>query len=94
MTNIVLDVRGKICPVPLLLTKRKLESMGDGEVLEVVGDFPQTRENIEELVNRMGNETLKVEESGGEFRILIRKSTNHVTGRVREEDLSCKSPQK
>jgi tRNA 2-thiouridine synthesizing protein A len=90
----VLDVRGKICPVPLLLTKRKLESMGGGELLEVVGDFPQTRENIQELVNRMGNETLKVEESGGEFRILIRKSANDVAGRVRKEDLSCKSPQK
>jgi len=78
----------------LLLTKRKLESMGEGEMLEVIGDFPQTRENIQELVNRMGNEILKVEESGGEFRILIRKSANDVTSRVREEDLSCKSPEK
>jgi tRNA 2-thiouridine synthesizing protein A len=94
MANTVLDVRGKICPAPLLLTKRKLESMGEGEVLEVVGDFPQTRENIQELVNRMGNQTLRVEESGGEFRILIRKSAKDVAGRVREEDLSCESPQK
>lgn len=92
MESKVLDVRGKICPVPLLLTKRKLESMKEGEELEVLGDFPQTRENIQNLVNRTGNEILKVEEHEGEFRILIRKNAHDVAGKVREEDLSCKSP--
>jgi tRNA 2-thiouridine synthesizing protein A len=94
MAGILLDVRGKICPVPLLLTKRKLESMGDDELLEVIGDFPQTKENIQELVKRTGNEVLKVEESRGEFRILIRRIANDATSRVRDEDLSCKSPEK
>jgi tRNA 2-thiouridine synthesizing protein A len=91
MANEVLDVRGKICPIPILLTKRKLESMRDGEVLEVLGDYPQTRENIEKLVQRTGNGTLKVEESEGQFRIFIRKNTSEGSSRVRE-DLSCKSP--
>ena len=89
----LLDVRGKICPVPLLLTKRKLEAMRKGDLLEVLGDFPQTRENIQDLVKRTGNETLKVEEYKGEFKILIRKNVNDNSGKVSNEDLSCKSPE-
>jgi tRNA 2-thiouridine synthesizing protein A len=85
----VLDVRGKICPVPLLLTKRRLEAMRNGEVLEVIGDYPQTRDNIQKLVQRTGSETLKIEESVGEFRILIRKNTLKAENEVHEEDLSC-----
>jgi tRNA 2-thiouridine synthesizing protein A len=89
----LLDVRGKICPVPLLLTKRKLEAMREGDLLEVLGDFPQTRENIQDLVKRTGNETLKVQEYKGEFKILIRKNVNDVSGKVSDKDLSCKSPE-
>jgi len=92
MGTIVLDVRGKICPVPLLLTKRKLESMVKGELLEVLGDFPQTKENIRDLVKRMGDEILKVEESRGEFKILIRRTSDGVSSKVREQDVSCGSP--
>jgi tRNA 2-thiouridine synthesizing protein A len=91
MATEVLDVRGKICPIPLLLTKRKLESMRDGEILEVLGDYPQTRENIQKLAQRTGNETVKVDESEGEFRILIRKNASEVGSGIRKEDLSCKS---
>jgi tRNA 2-thiouridine synthesizing protein A len=91
MEREVLDVRGKICPVPLLLTKRRLEKMRNGEVLEVTGDYPQTRDNIQKLVQRTGSETLKIEESGGEFRILIRKKTLKAENEVDEEDLSCTS---
>jgi tRNA 2-thiouridine synthesizing protein A len=85
----VLDVRGKICPVPLLLTKRKLESMRNSEELEVIGDYPQTRDNILRLVQRMGSETLRTEESDGEFRIFIRKNGLKVHRVVPEEDSSC-----
>ncbi len=85
----VLDVRGKICPVPLLLTKRKLESMRNSEELEVIGDYPQTRDNIQRLVQRMGSETLKIEESDDEFRIFIRKNALKVHRVVLEEDSSC-----
>ena len=87
-----LDVRGKVCPVPLLLTKRKLESMHSGEVLEVLSDFPQTRDNIQSLVESTGNETLKIEDERGTFRIVIRKSPSQTMGSADGEDLPCPSP--
>jgi tRNA 2-thiouridine synthesizing protein A len=86
-----LDVRGKVCPVPLLLTKRKLESMHSGEVVEVLSDFPQTRDNIRSLVERTGNETLKVEDERGIFRIVIKKSPPQAMGSTEGENFSCPS---
>jgi len=87
-----LDVRGKICPIPLLFTKRKLESMSEGEVLQVIGDYPQTRENILKLVERTRNEVLGVEEAKGAFKITIRKKAlSQGEGNLDETDVSCPS---
>jgi tRNA 2-thiouridine synthesizing protein A len=84
-----LDVRGRACPVPLLMTKRKLESMQEGEVLEVLSDFPQTRNNIQSLVERTGSQTLGVKEQRGAFKILIKKGPAKVWHTAKENDLSC-----
>lgn len=93
MASETLDVRGKICPIPLLLTKRKLESMSEGEVLEVTGDYPQTRENILKLVERTRNEVLGVQEVKGAFKITIRKKARSQSeGDFEQTDLSCPSP--
>jgi tRNA 2-thiouridine synthesizing protein A len=93
MANKVLDVRGKVCPVPLIVTKRKLESMHYGEVLEVLSDFPQTRDNIQKIVERMGIETVKVEGKKGTFKIVIRKNLVRVKNRAGISDRSCGPPQ-
>jgi tRNA 2-thiouridine synthesizing protein A len=87
----MLDVRGKICPVPLLLTKRRLESMHEGEILEVLSDFPQTRDNIQSLVERTGSQTLKVDENRGTFKIVIKKGPSQVMRSTTEKDRSCPS---
>nr|MDO8098942.1 sulfurtransferase TusA family protein [Candidatus Njordarchaeota archaeon] len=92
MARETLDLRGKICPVPLLLTKRKLESMSEGEILEVVGDYPQTRENILKLIERTRNEVLGVEEAKGTFKITIRKKAlSQGEGNSDETDRACPS---
>ena len=92
MANDLLDVRRKACPIPVLLTKRKLESMKEGEVLQVVGDYPQTRENILKMVKRTQNKVLDVEEAKGSFRITIRKkSSSRNDENLDEMDASCQS---
>jgi len=40
----VLDVQGEICPYPQLYTRKKLESMAAGKVLEVLTDHPPAGE--------------------------------------------------
>jgi len=69
-----LDVRGEVCPVPDVDTKRALKSMNPGEVLEVLIDYPLSRERIPEGVKKAGHEVLAINELGtSEWKILIKR---------------------
>lgn len=49
-----LDVRGKMCPMPLLETKRKLEELKVGDVLEVLTDYEPATRTISMLAKKYG----------------------------------------
>jgi len=68
-----LDVKGKMCPMPVAFTKRKLESMSSGQLLEVVGEGGLEFENIQRWVKNNGHEIVEASMSGLEFKILVRK---------------------
>ncbi|MDI3524251.1 MULTISPECIES: sulfurtransferase TusA family protein [unclassified Kosmotoga] len=69
-----LDVRGEVCPVPDVETKRALKTMKSGEILEVLIDYPLSKERIPATVQKEGNEVIAIEEIGtSEWKILIRK---------------------
>lgn len=72
--NYTLDVRGEVCPVPDVETKRKLKTMQSGEVLEVLVDYPLSKERIPQGVKEVGGEVIAIEEVGpSEWRLLIKK---------------------
>jgi tRNA 2-thiouridine synthesizing protein A len=68
-----LDVKGKMCPMPVALTKRKIESMAAGQLLEVIGEGELEFDNIQRWVKNNGHNVVQASKSGVEFRILIRK---------------------
>ncbi len=68
-----LDVKGKMCPMPVAFTKRKLESMASGQLLEVVGEGELEFGNIQRWVKNNGHEVVEASMSGADFRILVRK---------------------
>jgi tRNA 2-thiouridine synthesizing protein A len=68
-----LDVKGKMCPMPVVFTKRKLESMASGQLLEVVGEGSLEFDNIQRWVKNNGHEVVEASESDVEFRIKIKK---------------------
>ena len=49
-----LDIRGKVCPMTFVYTKLALEKMNEGEIIEVLLDFPPAIENIPESCRRQG----------------------------------------
>ena len=73
MADKTLDVCGEVCPMPVLRTKRALEEMPAGETLEVIVDYPPSKENVRRLALSEGNEVLEVKEEGNLIKILIRK---------------------
>ena len=68
-----MDVKGKMCPMPVALTKRKLESMISGQLLEVVGEGKLEFDNVQRWVKNNGHEVVEASMTDGEFRVLVRK---------------------
>jgi tRNA 2-thiouridine synthesizing protein A len=68
-----LDVKGKMCPMPVAFTKRKLESMASGQLLEVAGEGEFEFDNIQRWVKNNGHEAVETSKSENEFRIMIKK---------------------
>ena len=68
-----IDVRGRICPLPLFYTKRKIEEMKAGEELEVIVDDPTAKETIPRWSREHGHEVLTIEEQGNCFKVVVRK---------------------
>lgn len=70
----VLDVLGETCPYPQLYTKKKLEKMPLGSVLEVITDHPPAaEETIPGYCNEM-NYPFHVTKVGAIYKILVRKT--------------------
>lgn len=59
--------------MPVVLTKRKIESLKVGQVLEVTGDCAPSLENIEKWAKNHGHEVLETSKSGDNFSIKIKK---------------------
>ena len=78
MTEIVpddkLDVRGECCPYPLILTKKRVESLKSGEILEITADDPVAPQNIDSWAKKSGNKLISVRQEGNIFRILVQRT--------------------
>ncbi len=62
-----LDVVGRVCPYPLVMTKKILEKMASGEILKILCDVPEfAEETIPRFVEKHGYEleTIKLEDKG------------------------------
>ncbi|MCK4952457.1 sulfurtransferase TusA family protein [Candidatus Bathyarchaeota archaeon] len=68
-----LDCLGLYCPEPIYRTRKELDTMKIGEILEVLADDPAAEADIRSLVKRLGQELLSVSNDGNAVRILIKK---------------------
>ena len=72
----VLDVLGRVCPYPLVLTKKQLEKMGGGSLLKILCDAPASAEDsIPRYAEKQGYEFESVKlEDKGYWELFIKKS--------------------
>ena len=68
-----LDVKGRACPMPILLIKRKLESVQSGQILEVIGDCGPAFDSVQKWAKNAGHEVLEASKTENEFNIKIKK---------------------
>lgn len=67
-----LDARGLSCPMPILKTKKAIEKMKSGEILEVLGTDPGTKNDMPSFAKKAGHEYLGHKEDQGFTRFYIK----------------------
>lgn len=69
----MLDVTGYVCPHPQLYTKKSLEKMASGEIVDVIFDNPSSGETIVQMCDQQGHEVLEKKKEGSKFIYTIKK---------------------
>jgi len=70
----LLDVTGYVCPHPQIYTKKALEKLRSGDLLEVVFDNPSSSESVSAMCDAKGNPIVEKIADGGKFIFKIRKA--------------------
>lgn len=74
-TDYVLDTSGQNCPLPIIKTKKELNSMKIGETLKLISTDPGAVMDIESLCNALKQGLEKTIEEDSKFVFIIRKTT-------------------
>ncbi|MBP2172304.1 sulfurtransferase TusA family protein [Methanococcus voltae] len=69
-----LDVSGTVCPMPVLKTKKALDTMSSGEELTVTGDYKPALQNIVRFVEEKGHKVISADGNADGFKVVILKN--------------------
>ncbi|WP_281884240.1 sulfurtransferase TusA family protein [Paenibacillus sp. YYML68] len=78
-TNRTLDCEGMACPLPVVKTKKAMDEMKAGEVLEVRATDKGSVADLQSWANRTGHQYIGLKEEGGIYRHFLRKSSDSET---------------
>ena len=67
-----LDCRGLSCPMPLLKTKKAIGKMNSGQIIEILGTDPGTKNDLPGFASKAGHEYLGEKEDGGFTRFYLK----------------------
>lgn len=58
--------------MPVLLTRKKIKEIGSGKILEIIGDFQPSKENLRRFLEKEGHEILEFEENSNKYKFVIK----------------------
>ena len=67
-----IDARSLLCPLPVLKARKRLKSMGAGQVLKLVADDPAAVIDVPHFCNEQGYVLIEVVSDGGARQYFIR----------------------
>lgn len=70
-----LDVRGEVCPYPMMKAREAMQRLPEGELLEVLTDHAPSLETIPWVANQLGFAWRIIERGGGSWSILIARAS-------------------
>lgn len=69
-----LDCSGMSCPMPILKTKKAVDTLQTGQILKMISTDPGSVPDVEAWAKKTGNEVLEHEEKDGKFTFFIKKT--------------------
>jgi tRNA 2-thiouridine synthesizing protein A len=69
-----LDARGMNCPLPILKTRKAINQMNIGEILEVTSTDPGSVKDMAAFCEQTGNRLVSSNEANNSYVFLIEKS--------------------
>lgn len=69
-----LDARGLNCPLPILRTRKTLNTMNQGDTLQVISTDPGSVKDMDAFCSQTGNELVENRNDNGDFVFVIRKA--------------------
>lgn len=72
--NRILECEGLACPLPVVRTKKAIDEMKEGEVLEVRATDKGSAADLKGWAHRTGHQYIGLKEENGAFRHFIRKA--------------------
>jgi tRNA 2-thiouridine synthesizing protein A len=70
---VVLDLKGLHCPMHIIKTKKAIDLMKAGQIIEVISNDKGSKSDISALCRRLGLELISTTEENGIFRFTIKK---------------------
>lgn len=71
----ILDVLGLRCPEPVMMIRKTVRHMGDGQTLLIIADDPATVRDIPVFCRFMEHQLLVLDTEQTPYRYLLRKGT-------------------
>jgi tRNA 2-thiouridine synthesizing protein A len=72
--NDTVDALGLLCPLPVLKARKRLKSLTQGQVLQLLADDPAAVIDVPHFCNESGHSLIGQSETDGHQIYLIRKS--------------------
>jgi tRNA 2-thiouridine synthesizing protein A len=67
------DARGLNCPLPILRTKKALNEMQSGQLIQILATDPASARDFQAFARQTGNELVESGERDGAFYFVLRR---------------------
>ncbi|CAN5184602.1 sulfurtransferase TusA family protein [soil metagenome] len=71
MSEIIVDARGHMCPVPSLRLQKALVDAGPGSTATLLATDPMARIDVPHLMKGLGGKVVSITESDGVLRLTV-----------------------
>ncbi len=72
-TDLELDCKGLNCPLPILKTKKAIDTLASGQVLKLMATDPGSVNDVNAWARRTGNALVSSEKEGNVFVFYLQK---------------------